>query len=138
MVASVLRLLIFGLILVTSQGFSAEVKFFSGSNIHNKDNKSYQIKYSFPARTKVCFVLKPTPEIKRSLSTTLSRKVKGLTIVKQKYDGESASISATIAAKTHIYCLCTNECKVSVGSLGSTVVGKGKTLFIENGKLEVK
>lgn len=117
---------------------AADVRFFSGSNIENKDSKSYTINYSYAARTKVCFVLKPTPEIRRSLKTTLSRDAQGLTIIKRDFDGENATIKATIAAKSHVYCLCTDDCEITVGSLGKKIVGKGKTLVIENGKLSVQ
>ncbi len=117
---------------------AAEVKFFSGSNLENKDSKSYEIYYSYSARTKVCFVLKPTPEIARGLLTTLSREAKGLTIIKRSVDGENATINATIAAKSRVYCLCADDCEITVGTLGKKIVGNGKTLVIENGELTIK
>ncbi|VAW74003.1 hypothetical protein MNBD_GAMMA12-3770 [hydrothermal vent metagenome] len=117
---------------------AAEVRFFSGSNLENKDSKSYDIHYSYSARTKVCFVLKPTPEIKRGLLTTLSREAEGLTVINRKFDGENATINAKIAAKSRVYCLCADDCEITVGSLGKKIVGNGKTLVIENGALSIK
>jgi len=134
-------------VVVAVQSQAADLKFFSGSNIENKDDKSYILNYSFPARTKVCFILKPTPEIKHSLPTTLSRDVQGLTIIKRDYNGEDAKIKAKIAGKTRIYCLCTDECEITVsepgskivsGELGKKTLGHGKTLVIEKGILTVQ
>ncbi len=101
---------------------AADLKFFSGSNIENKDDKSYILNYSFPARTKVCFILKPTPEIKHSLPATLNRDVKGLTIIKREFNGEEAKIKAKIAGKTRVYCLCTDECEITVSELRKNTV----------------
>lgn len=126
------------LLVLASQASVAEVKFFSGSNIYNKDNKSYNISYTFSARTKFCFVLKPTPEIKRSLRTTLSREASGLTIIKRNFDGENASVQATLAGNSRVYCLCTDDCEITIENIGKSIVSKGKTLVIENGTTSVQ
>ena len=136
--ASSWRVALFGLALLLSNVSAADIDFFTGANIYNKDKQSYSISYKFEARTRVCFVRKPTAEIKRSLSTTLSRDAKGLRIISRDFDGENAAITASIDAGSKVYCLCTDDCEITVGTLGTRVVGQGKTLIIKKGKLTVR
>lgn len=119
----------------------ARPDFFSGANITNLDKKTHIITYQFKTiGTKVCYVRKPTPTIARGLVSSIYRRnIKGLKIIRDEFDGVFTTVTAELGAGASIYCLCTQNCNISVTGVGTeNGVRNGKTVVIKSGKLLLK